>query len=222
MPAKESSIPSTLAQPERVTRCAIYSRVSTCNGHQDPEMQARELREYCAHRGFRVVGEYVDRLSGSKDSRPALNELMAAAHRRQFDAVCVWKLDRWGRSLKHLVNSIAELEARGVAFIALRDNLDLSTPSGRLMFHVIVAMAEFERSLIVERTKAGLRNARARGRHLGRPRAVFDVARAASLRNSGTSWRAISKQLGVPRSTLHLALNGRPESPSGSAPEARL
>ena len=108
-------------------------------------------------------------MSGAKDSRPELNRLMADAHQRRFDAVLVWKLDRYARSLRHLVNALAELEALGVAFISLRDNLDLSTPSGRLMFQIIGAMAEFERSLIVERVKAGMRNARAKDRRIGRP-----------------------------------------------------
>ena len=110
-------------------RVALYARVSTSNGQQDPEMQLRELREYAKHRGLIIIGEYVDRISGSKDSRPALNQLMTDASRRKFDAVLVWKLDRFGRSLRHLVNAIAELEALGVAFISFRDNLDLSTPS---------------------------------------------------------------------------------------------
>jgi DNA invertase Pin-like site-specific DNA recombinase len=137
-------------------RVAVYSRVSTHHG-QDPELQLRELREYCASRGLTIVQEYTDvGHSGSKESRPALNQLMADARRRRFDAVLVWKLDRFGRSLRHLVNALAELEALGLSFISLRDNLDLSTPSGRLMFQIIGAMAEFERSLIQERVKAGL------------------------------------------------------------------
>ena len=156
------------------TRVALYARVSTSNGQQDPEMQLRELREFAEHRGFSIVGEYIDRMTGSKDSRPALNRLMSDASRRKFDAVLVWKLDRFGRSLRHLVNAIAELEAIGVSFISFRDNLDLTTPSGRLMFQIIGAMAEFERALIQERVRAGLRNAKAKGKKLGRPRADVD------------------------------------------------
>jgi DNA invertase Pin-like site-specific DNA recombinase len=148
------------------TRVALYARVSTANGQQDPEMQLRELREYAGHRGLTIVGEYVDRVTGSKDSRPSLNSLMTEANQRKFDAVLVWKLDRFGRSLRHLVNALAELEALGLTFISLRDNLDLSTPSGRLMFQIIGAMAEFE--------KAGLRNARAKGKKLGRPRTAVE------------------------------------------------
>jgi DNA invertase Pin-like site-specific DNA recombinase len=165
-------------------RCALYGRVSTNNGHQDPEMQLAELREYAARRGLTITGEYVDHVSGSKESRPSLNKLMQDAHCRKFDAVLVWKIDRWGRSLKHLVTSIADLDAYGVAFMSLRDNLDLSTPSGRLMMQLLGAMAEFERSLIVERVKAGLRNARSKGKQLGRPR-LSDLTRASRT----TRWR---------------------------------
>ena len=133
-------------------RVALYARVSTLLG-QSPEMQLVELREYAARRGWHVIGEYVDRASGIKESRPALNRLMTDARRRKFDMIAVWKIDRFGRSLKHLVNALAELEAVGVAFVSLRDNLDLSTPAGRLMFQIIAAMAEFERALIQERVR---------------------------------------------------------------------
>ncbi len=184
-------------------RVALYARVSTANGHQDPEMQLRELREYAERRQLVIVGEYIDRMTGSKDSRPSLNRLMADAGQRKFDAVLVWKLDRFGRSLRHLVNALAELEALGLAFVSLRDNLDLSTPSGRLMFQIIGAMAEFERSLIQERVKAGLRNARAKGKRLGRPRAVVDETRIDRLRASGASWRAVAEKLGVGVGTVH-------------------
>jgi DNA invertase Pin-like site-specific DNA recombinase len=184
-------------------RVVLYARVSTNHG-QDPELQLRELREYAASRGWKIVQEYTDQgISGSKDSRPALDRLMSDAHQRKLDAVLVWKLDRFGRSLRHLVNALAELEALGVAFVSLRDNLDLSTPSGRLMFQIIGAMAEFERSLIQERVKAGLRNAKAKGQRLGRPRADVDKAEVEALRASGASWRAIAKNLGVGVGTVH-------------------
>lgn len=205
----------------RSNRVALYARVSTSNGQQDPEMQLREIREYAQRRGLLITGEYIDRMTGSKDSRPALNRLMADASRRKFDAVLVWKLDRFGRSLRHLVNAIAELEAIGVAFISFRDNLDLSTPSGRLMFHVVSAMAEFERALIQERVKAGLRNAKAKGRKLGRPRANVDVSRVEALRASGASWREIAEKLGVGLGTVHRSAQPRskktsPEFSNGS------
>src|SRR3984885_12683003 len=190
-------------------RVALYARVSTSNGQQDPEMQLRELREYAKHRELVIVGEYIDRMTGSKDSRPALNKLMADAPRRKFDAVLVWKLDRFGRSLRHLVNAIAELEAIGVSFISFRDNLDLTTPSGRLMFQIIGAMAEFERALIQERVRAGLRNAKAKGKKLGRPRADVDPTQVEALRASGSSWREIAEKLGVGLGTVHRTLKPR-------------
>jgi DNA invertase Pin-like site-specific DNA recombinase len=138
-----------------VVRVALYARVSTLN-NQDPEMQLAELREYAERRRWEIVEEFTDQgISGSQESRPGLNRLMAGACRRRFDAVLVWKIDRFGRSLKHLVNSLAELAALGVAFVSLRDNLDLSTPSGHLMFQIIGAMAEFERALIQERSGPG-------------------------------------------------------------------
>lgn len=184
-------------------RVALYARVSTNNG-QDPAMQLRELREYCERRGWAVAGEYVDTgISGAKDRRPELDRLMADACQRRIDCVLVWKLDRFGRSLRHLVNALAELEARGVAFVSLRDNLDLGTPSGRLMFQIIGAMAEFERALIQERVRAGLRNARAKGRRLGRPRVVVDARRIAALRASGASWAKIAEELGVGEGTIY-------------------
>src|SRR5215469_10436660 len=150
------------------TRVALYARVSTANGQQDPEMQLRELREFAERRSWQIADVYTDTVTGSKDSRPALNRLMQDAKQRRIDAVLVWKLDRFGRSLRHLVNALAELEALGVAFVSLRDNLDLSTPSGRLMFQIIAAMGEFERELIKERVSAGIRLAK--GKRIGRPR----------------------------------------------------
>src|ERR1039457_5596020 len=183
--------------PLAIARVALYARVSTLNG-QDPEMQLSELREHASRRGWRITREYVDRgVSGSKESRPQLNELMADAQRRKFDGVLVWKIDRFGRSLKHLVNALADLCAYGVSFISFRDNLDLSTPSGRLMFQIIGAMAEFERSLIQERVRAGLRNARAKGKKFGRPRAQVDADRVAELRRDGLSWSQVCRTLNV-------------------------
>lgn len=199
-------------------RVALYARVSTLNG-QHPEMQLAELREYASRRGWNVVGEYVDEgISGSKESRPQLNRLMADAHRRKFDVVFVWKIDRFGRSLKHLVNALADLDAYSVAFVSLRDNLDLSTPSGRLMFQIIGAMAEFERALIQERVRAGLKSARARGKRLGRPRIAVNAAQIAQLRASGASWGEISQQLGIGVGTAHRAFQRASKNPKNLPP----
>ena len=180
------------------TRVAVYARVSTTNHGQDVTLQTRDLQQFAEARGWHLVDAYIDDgVSGAKDSRPELNRLMSDAQRRKFDVVLVWKLDRFGRSLRHLVNALAELEALGIAFVSFTDNLDLSTPSGRLMFQVIAAMSEFERSLIQERVRAGMRNARAKGRPIGRPRAKVDLAEIARLRDSGASLRAIAARLGV-------------------------
>jgi len=194
-------------EPQRV---ALYARVSTL-ATQNPEMQLLELQEYATRRAWQVVGEYVDHASGAKESRPALNRLMTDARRREFDVIAVWKLDRFGRSLRHLVNAIAEFEALGVAFISLRDNLELGTPAGRLMFQIIGAMAEFERALIQERVCAGIRNARAKGTRLGRPRVIVDASRVASLRARGNSWSQIQAELGVSKGTAQRAFAGSPK-----------
>lgn len=187
-------------------RVALYARVSTLNG-QNPEMQLAELREYAARRNWEVANEYVDEgVSGSKESRPALNRLMVDAHHRRFDIVACWKIDRFGRSLKHLVNALADLDSYGVAFLSLKDNLDLSTPSGRLMFQIVGAMAEFERALIQERVRSGLVAARARGKQLGRPRRVIDGNRIAKMKAEGMSIREIADKLGIGYGTVRMRL----------------
>lgn len=189
-------------------KVGLYARVSTNGGQQDPEMQLRELREYACRRGWEIVTEFVDRgISGSREKRPQLDALMSAAYQRHLDAILVWKLDRFARSLKHLVNALAEFDALGVSFISLRDNLDLTTPAGRLMFQIVGAMAEFERSLIVERVKGGLRSARAKGVRLGRPRVIVPQAKVERLKHEGLSLRAIAKQLGVSKTTIMRSLS---------------
>jgi DNA invertase Pin-like site-specific DNA recombinase len=177
------------------------------------------LLQFAEARGWTVVADYTDAgVSGAKDSRPELNRLMLAAKRRQFDVVLCWKLDRFGRSLRHLVNSLADLEAVGVAFVSLTDNLDLTTPAGRLMFQVIAAMGEFERELIRERVRAGLRNARAKGRTLGRPRVAVDAARIGRLRSQGLSWVTIAAQLGVGEGTIYRLSRASAKNPVETAP----
>ncbi|MBI2820466.1 MAG: recombinase family protein [Acidobacteria bacterium] len=189
-----------------MTRAALYARVSTAHNGQDPEVQLSQLRAFAAARGWEVVEEYTDvGVSGSRDRRPQLDQLMDDARRRRFDVIAVWKLDRFSRSLKHLVNSLADLESYGVSFVSLRDNLDLGSPSGRLMFQIIGAMAEFEKSLIQERVKAGLAHAKARGKTLGRPRVSVDRERIATLRAEGLSWARIGERLGVGEATVRRA-----------------
>lgn len=187
-------------------RVAIYARVSTSNNGQDPTMQTRELREYCARRGWIVAGEYVDiGISGTKEKRPELDRLMTDAHRRRFDAVVVWKFDRFARSVSHLLRALETFKAQGIEFVSFSEQLDTSTPAGKLVFTVLGAVAELERSLIVERVKAGLRNARAKGKTLGRPIKFVDAAQIAELRAQGRSWRKIARRLGISARTARRA-----------------
>ena len=184
-------------------KVAIYARVSTSNQGQDVSLQTREQHQFAEARGWKVFDDYIDQgVSGSKDSRPELNRLMADARRRKFDIVLVWKLDRFGRSLRHLVNALAEFESLNISFVSLSDNLDLSTASGRLMFNIIGAMAEFERELIRERVKAGMKNAKAKGVRIGRPRTQVDASQIACLREGGASLREIATRLGVSLGTV--------------------
>ena len=196
--------------PHQNTLVAIYARVSTTNHGQDVSMQTHELRDYCERRGWTVVGEYVDAgISGAKDRRPELDRLMADAHKCRFDAVAVWKFDRFARSVSHLLRALDTFRALGIEFVSLSESLDTATPTGRMVFTVLGAVAELERSLTVERVKAGLRNARAKGKRLGRPRSVVDTSRVAALRSQGLGWKKIAAQLGVGVGTLYrLALNG--------------
>lgn len=184
----------------------MYARVSTIDKGQDPDLQLRELREYVERRGWTIASEYVDKgHSGAKESRPALNRLMTDARRRKFDVIAVWKLDRFGRSLKHLVTALADLESLGITFVSLRDGFDLSTASGRLMFQIIGAMGEFERNLIRERVKAGMTNARRKGIRIGRPSGPaihIDMRSVCARRAAGESLRAIARDLGCSPSLL--------------------
>ena len=195
-------------------RAAIYARVSTANNGQSPEMQLRELREYCERRGWQIAGEYVDAgISGTKEKRPELDRLMADAHRRKFDVVAVWKFDRFARSVSHLLRALDTFRALGIEFVSLSESLDTATPAGRMVFTVLGAVAELERSLIVERVKAGLRNARAKGKRLGRPRVSVDARRIAFLRAEGHSWATIAKQLDVGEGTVYRAAHAHAKIP---------
>jgi DNA invertase Pin-like site-specific DNA recombinase len=187
-------------------KAAIYARVSAVNG-QNPEMQLRELREYIKRRGWKVHEEYVDAgISGTKEKRPELDRLLADAHKRRFDAVVVWKFDRFARSVSHLLRALENFRALGVEFVSLSEQVDTSTPTGKMVFTVLGAVAELERSLIVERVKAGLRNARAKGKRLGRPSKGVDATKVVELRRQGLTWRRVGKQLGVAPRTALLAV----------------
>ncbi len=186
-------------------RVAIYARVSTKD--QDCELQLVDLERMAQARSFEIVGRYVDQgVSGAKDRRPELDRLMRDARRGQFQAVLVWKFDRFARSLKHLVTALEEFQALNVGFVSHQEALDTSTPAGRLLYQIIGAMAEFERELIRERVSAGLRRARERGVKLGRPRATVDIDQALELRESGVSYRRIARDLGVGKDAVRVAL----------------
>src|ERR1700724_1150041 len=188
-------------------RAAIYARVSTANNGQDPRVQTREMQEYCPRRGWTIVDEYVDvGISGTKERRPELDRLMSDAHRRRFAVVVVWKFDRFARSVSHLLRALETFKAQGIEFVSFSEQLDTSTPAGKLVFTVLGAVAELERSLIVERVKAGLRNARAKGKTLGRPRKVLDTKRIAALRAQGVGWKRIAADLGVLGSVRSIGL----------------
>src|SRR5437763_1250097 len=170
------------------TRVAIYARVSTLNRSQDPAMQTREIEEYCDRRGWSIADRYIDAgISGAKDSRPELNRLVADAHKRRFDAVVVWKFDRFARSVSHLQRALETFRVLGIEFVSLSEQVDTSTPTGKMVFTVLGAVAELERSLIAERVRAGLRNAVAKGKKLGRPRKVRNETEIKRLRAQAAS-----------------------------------
>jgi DNA invertase Pin-like site-specific DNA recombinase len=187
-----------------IVRAALYARVSTANNGQDPTMQTRELREYCERRGWNVVGEYVDvGISGAKEKRPELDRLMVDGHKRRFDIVVVWKFDRFARSVSHLLRALENFRGLGIEFVSFSEQMDTSTPAGKMVFTVLGAVAELERSLIVERVKAGLRNARAKGKRLGRPKRIADARGIAALRAQGVGWKRIAAEMGIGVGTLY-------------------
>jgi putative DNA-invertase from lambdoid prophage Rac len=196
-------------------KCALYARVSTSD--QSCEMQLRELREFISRRGWQCAGEYVDTgFSGSKASRPALDRMMKAAALRTFDAVCVYKLDRAGRSVLHLSQLLATLESNGVRFIAISQGLDTdsSNPTSKLLTGILSCVAEFEKEMIRERTLSGIRAAQAAGKIVGRPKRIFRRDEVVRLRDrEGLSWRAIGKQLGIPAMTALDSYKTSPPSP---------
>ena len=179
-------------------RAAIYARVSTLD--QEPENQLQELRRYVEARGWTAV-EYVDKgVSGAKDRRPALDQLLTDARRRRFDVLVCWRLDRLGRNLRHLVTLIDELMALGIGFVTLGEGIDTTTPAGRLQLHVLSAISQFERDRIAERVRAGLQRARTQGKRLGRPRASPPVERLDAV--SRLPLEGAARALGVSRSTI--------------------
>jgi len=193
-------------------RTVVYARVSTTD--QTCEQQLTAAREYCTARKWRIAHEYVDTgFSGSKTDRPALKQLMTAADGRKIDAVIVWKLDRFGRSLSHLIELIRKLDALGVRFIALTQGIDtdVSNPTARLLLHILGAMAEFERELIRERTVAGVQRAKAAGVTLGRKRAEINMQKVRDMHAADASLADIGRATGVSKSTVSRILRREKE-----------
>jgi DNA invertase Pin-like site-specific DNA recombinase len=166
------------------------------------------LRQFAEARGWQILGEYLDEgISGAKDSRPELNRLMADAHKRRFDIVCVWRFDRFARSVSHLLRALETFKALGIDFVSFSEQMDTSTPAGKMVFTVLGAVAELERSLIVERVRAGMRNARAKGKRIGRPpRTQLSIetrtAIAGCYAKEKTSLRALAKRFGTSLATV--------------------
>lgn len=191
-------------------KAAIYGRVST--SAQDTNLQMREVRQFVQRRGWQIAEEYTDKgISGSKEKRPALDKLMADAKRRRFDAVVVYRYDRFARSLRHLVNALEEFRALGIEFVSIHEGVDTSTPNGRLVFGIFASIAEFERELIRARVRSGLAAAKARGIQLGRPSlrkfTAADIRQLRRDRRKGMAFRQLALRHGTSTWTAYYLCN---------------
>ena len=192
-----------------VTPNAVRGLLAALGHGQDVGLQLDELRQVAAQRGWSIVGEYSDEgVSGAKTSRPQLDRMLADAQAGRFDLLAVWKLDRLGRSLPHLLQLLDQLAANAVGFTAIRDaGIDTTTPTGRLLLQLLGAFADYERSLIRERVVAGVRRAQAAGKHCGRPRKDLDLRPALALLGEGRGLKDVARILKVPRATLRRRLD---------------
>jgi DNA invertase Pin-like site-specific DNA recombinase len=197
-------------------RAVLYTRVSTFD--QNPETQALDLRRLAEQRGFEIVHEYTDRISGAKAKRPALDQMLAAAHRREFDTVLVWAADRLARSVRHFLEVLDTLNLLGIEFVSFRENLDTGGPLGRAVVIIVSAVAELERNLIIERVRAGLRRARLEGRVLGRKPIEIDRAGLLRDRTRGLSLAQLAKSYKISRTSVARAL----KQPEGAVPKIPL
>jgi len=187
-------------------------RVSTLDQH--PETQLLDLRQMAAQRGYEIVEEYTDRISGTKAKRPGLDAMMTDARRGRFDVVLVWASDRIARSVKHFLDVLDELSRLNIEYISFRENIDTGGPLGRAIVVIIGAVAELERNLIIERVRAGMRRARLEGRHIGRNPLVLDSAAIQRERCQGQSLRQIARAHSIARATVHRVIH---EIPADSA-----
>lgn len=191
-------------------KVALYTRVSTQD--QSVEMQTSDLRRYCEQRGFEIFREYSDQgISGTKDRRPALDELMSDAKKRKFDAVLCWRFDRFARSTKHLITALEEFRHLGIEFVSYQENIDTSSPLGKAIFTIVSAVAELERNILMERVMAGLKRAKMNGIVLGRPKKLdLDPGELKRMRESGMSFRQIGKKVGSCAATVYKTLQNLP------------
>ena len=188
-------------------KAALYTRVST--NDQSVEMQSSDLKRYCDQRGFEVYKEYSDQgVSGTKDKRPGLDELIADAKKKKFDAVLCWRFDRFARSTKHLITALEEFRHLGIDFVSFQENIDTSSPLGKAMFTIVSAIAELERNILLERVRAGLKRAKENGRILGRPKRLdLDVKELQKMRyKEKLSFRQIAKRVKACPATVYKSL----------------
>ncbi len=206
-----------MANRNSTPRVAIYARVSTLD--QSTGSQLLDLRKYVSARGWQIYREFVDEgISGTKDSRPALDQLMDDAKKRRFDIVLVWRFDRFARSTRHLINALEDFKNLSIDFVSYQENIDTSSPLGSAIFTIISAVAQLERDIIASRVRAGLRRARENGKKLGRPRVAVDATRIALLRSQGRSWAEISELMEIGKGTAQRAFYCLPKNPSGKPP----
>ncbi len=185
-------------------RVALYARVSTLDKGQDPETQLIQLREYAKRRNFEIIGEFIDYASGTSEERKQYKQMMEAAKKRKLDVVLVWRYDRFARSTQALVNALKEFKNLGIDFISYQENIDTTTPTGELIFHVMASLAQFESSLISERVKAGMQRAKAQGKNISRPKlAKNKLNQIIELKQQGLSMNQISIQSGVAYGTVY-------------------
>jgi DNA invertase Pin-like site-specific DNA recombinase len=207
---------------DRPLRAALYARISTVGHGQDAGLQLDELRQVAAQRGWTIAGEFADLgVSGTVDSRPELDRMMAEARAGKLDLIAVFRFDRFARDTRHLLVSLEELRCLGVDFISLREQVDTSTPMGKAMFTIIAAVAQLERDIIRERVIAGVRRAQAAGKHCGRPRVEMDLRPALALLREGRSLKEAARILQVSRNTLRRRLREAGEWPINSTASAQ-
>jgi putative DNA-invertase from lambdoid prophage Rac len=206
--AKSNNVFGQARRPAKMLRAGLYARVST-NDQQTLAMQNRAMREYAARRGWTIALQIREVNSGAA-KREAREKLLEAARRREIDLVLVWRLDRWGRSVTDLLTTLQELEHLGVGFVSLTEALDLTTPAGRAMAGLLAIFAEFEREILRERTRAGLAQARQKGKRLGRPAtAAVHAAEIRKLHRAGVSKSEIARQIHIGRTSVRRILGAR-------------